>query len=156
MKLQLQKTRSDLALKPFNSTSAEIVSKLRAGQVIEVEISEKKRSLSKNALSHVWYSQLDKEAFTDHSAGYARLYCKLNFGIAIMREDEGFSERYASLIRKRFDYEEKIQLMDWIPITSLMTEDQMGRYLNTMQRTFAENGCILSTPKDSEYEKWCK
>ena len=156
MKLQLQKTRSDLALKPFNTTSAEIVSKLRAGQVIEVELSEKKRSLSKNALSHVWYSQLDKAAFQDHSAGYARLYCKLHFGIAIMMEDEDFRARYEKLIKSRFSYEEKIEIMDWLPVTSLMTNDQMGRYLNTIQRKFAESGNVLSTPKDSDYEKWCQ
>lgn len=116
----------------------------------------KQRSLTKNALSHVWYQQLDKTAFSDYAAGYARCYCKAHFGIQLAAEDDDFREKYNNLIRQRFSYEEKLELMDWLPVTRLLTDDQMGRYLHTMQQVFAEGGYILTTPKDSEYEQWSK
>lgn len=116
----------------------------------------KNRSLTKNALSHVWYAQLDKERFQDHEPGYARRYCKAHFGIPLLAEDEEFSEKYNRLIRKRYSYEEKLEMMEWFPVTSLMTEDQMSRYLHTMQHVFAPDGVILTTPKDSEYDQWLK
>ena len=129
---------------------------LKYGDVVSVTIHGEKRSLSKNALSHVWYAQLDKDRFSDYSAGYARKYCKAHFGIPILCEDEYFRNKYNNLIRKRFTYEEKLELMGWFPVTSLeeMTEDRMSRYLHTMQQVFAEDGVILTTPKDSEYAKW--
>lgn len=137
--------------KTYNALKAAGV---KHGDLLEITIHGEKRSLTKNALSHVWYQELDKTAFDTYAAGYARRYCKAHFGIPLMAEDEDFRDRYNSLIRKRFTYEEKLELMDWLPVTSLMNEDQMGRYLHTMQQVFAEGGYILTTPKDSEYEKW--
>lgn len=156
MKAQLQRTSYDLNLIPYNQATADYVNKHRPGQVFDVEFIEERRSLTKNALSHVWYQQLDRTAFSDHEPGYSRRYCKAHYGIPIMSEDEDFRARYNALIRERFTYEEKLELMDWLPVTSLMNEDQMGRYLHTMQQVFSEGGYILTTPKDSEYEKWCK
>ena len=157
LKLKLR-VSAQYQLMPETSTAYDKMreSGLKHGEVVSITIHGDKRSLTKNALSHVWYTQLDKERFSDYEPGYARKYCKLHFGIPLLCEDDYFRDRYNNLIRKRYTYEEKIELMGWFPVTSLdeMTEDRMSRYLHTMQHVFAEDSCILTTPKDSEYSKW--
>ena len=102
------------------------------------------RSLSQNALSHVWFNYCDK-MLTDQ-VGDNRRYCKLHFGVMIMRgEDEKFRALYDKAI-KPFDYETKLQIMDYWPVTSLMSREQMYRFLTAFQMHFASNrGLVLES-----------
>ena len=100
------------------------------------------RSLTANALSHVWFGYADK-MLTDQ-VGDNRRYCKLHFGVMIMRaEDEKFRALYDKAI-KPFDYETKLQIMDYWPVTSLMSREQMCRFLTSVQMHYAEHrGLVL-------------
>lgn len=109
--------------------------------------STKKRKISKNSLSHVWYDEISKQRL-DETATYYRHYCKLHFGVPIMRRDsEAFREVYDRLI-KPLDYEAKLNAMFMIQVTSLMDEKQMTEYLDQMQRHFADKGVVLSSSKE--------
>ena len=106
------------------------------------------RSLDQNALQHVWYSEIESQG-REMSAGEARRYCKLTIGVPIMRGGDTplcdkFRHGWDALIKPRLTYEEKLELMDWFAVTSLMNKDQMRRYLETMQRTFAGKGVSLT------------
>jgi len=109
----------------------------------EVERLSQKRSLPQNNKSHVWYNQVDKQLCLP--IGTTRCECKLYFGIPMLKaEDQDFAARYDGLIKDRFTKEEKLELMRWFPVTSLMTKSQKSRYLETIQAYYADGmGIIL-------------
>lgn len=99
------------------------------------------RSLSANSLSHIWYNIADK--MLSDQVGDNRRYCKLHFGVPILRgECEKFRSAYDKAI-KPFDYSIKLQLMDFWPVTSIMSREQMGRYLTAVQIHYASNHALV-------------
>ena len=107
------------------------------------------RNLDQNGLSHIWYLQIGD--FMGTNAADAKAYCKLQFAVPILRgESEEFRKRYDTLIKDRFSYEEKLELMHWTPATSLMSKGQFARYLNDVQSAFAEQGLVLQSINEPE------
>jgi len=97
----------------------------------------KPRSLDQNGLSHVWYEQISRELGEETPEG-VKCECKLRFGVPILRaEDEVFREMYDSAIKNTLTYEQKLKVMRFLPVTSLMDTDQLSRYLKDMQRGYA-------------------
>src|SRR5690606_14508197 len=92
-----------------------------AKRYVSVQITAgKSRTLDQNAIAHVWYSQVARELREDDESG-VKAYCKLHFGVPILRgESDEFREKYDRLI-KPMRYDEKLELMEWFPVTSLMT-----------------------------------
>lgn len=110
----------------------------------------KARSLDQNGISHVWYEQIARELREDTALG-VKCFCKLNYGIPILRaEDDGFREKYDSLVKGRFNYEEKLELMTWFPVTSLMSKDQLSQYLAAMQSGYADRVCLEFPPDERQ------
>lgn len=108
----------------------------------------KARSLDQNAISHCWYEQLARELREYDELGW-KCHCKLNYGVPILRaEDEQFREFYDSTIKDTLTYEQKIQAMKYLPVTSLMTKPQLSKYLETMQEAFVRQGVVLEFPKE--------
>ena len=92
----------------------------------------KKRSLDQNAISHAWYSQVANELREDTPLG-VKSFCKLHFGVPILRSElDGFREKYWSVV-KPMSYPDKLELMEWFPVTSLMTTPQLSQYLEKVQ-----------------------
>jgi len=116
---------------------------------------KKIRSLSSNALSHVWYPEIARER--GETPEQVRCECKLRFGVPILRaEDETFRLMYDQGIKNTFSYEDKRdKVMKILPVTSLMSSEQMNYYLRDLQMTMAQDeNIILMTPMESEYFKW--
>ena len=106
------------------------------------------RSLSQSALSHVWYEQIARELREDTPLG-VKCFCKLHYGVPIMRaESEEFRELY-DLVIKSLTYERKLAAMSAWPVTSLMSKDQLSQYLTAMQDGYAGR-VQLEFPKDEE------
>ena len=100
---------------------------------------KKDRSADQNALSHVWYAQLAAKLREYTAQGY-KGFCKLHFGIAILREDPEFTEMYDRIF-KPMDYETKLEIMSTpglFDVTSLMKTDQMSLYLEQIQQHYAD------------------
>lgn len=94
------------------------------------------RSLSQNALSHAWYQQVATELREDTPLG-VKSFCKLVFGVPILRaEDDEYRATYDATI-KRMTYEQKLEAMKCWPVTSLMTKAQLSAYLEAMQEHYA-------------------
>lgn len=109
-----------------------------------VKVSSSDRSLSQNALSHVWYGQIAQQDRSMNTA-QARRFCKLHFGVPIMRaQEESFRTAWDGMIKTRMSYPEKLMLMDWWPVTSLMDREQMGEYLTAVQEHYAQHGIVLT------------
>jgi hypothetical protein len=109
-----------------------------------------KRTTKQNRLQRQW--MLDIAAQLDGwTAEEARGYCKLHFGIPILRaEDEAFAAEYDAVIRP-LPYELKLKLM-MVPfdfgVTRLMSTKQQTAYLDAVHRHFSEQGVALTDPGD--------
>ena len=109
----------------------------------------KVRSLDQNAISHCWYEQLARELREDDALGW-KAYCKLHHGVPILRaEDEQFRDFYDRTIKVTLSYEQKLDAMKFVPVTSLMNKDQLSKYLKAMQDDFLARGVILEFPEEA-------
>jgi len=105
------------------------------------------RSIEQNRLQRKLMLELNEQG--DQTAEEYRGFCKLHFGIPILRaENELFCEKYDRLIRP-LDYEVKLEYMmvpfDF-PVTRIMTIKQTTKYLDAIYHYFAEQGFILTHP----------
>lgn len=108
----------------------------------------KDRTLQQNRLQRKWL--LEAEAQGDQTAEEYRGYCKLHFGVPILRnENEEFRIAYDRVIRP-LDYELKLLAMmvplDF-PVTRLMTTKQNTKYLDTVYKHFTSLGMRLTEPE---------
>lgn len=102
------------------------------------------RSMPQNALTHAWYGQIARELREDDESGW-KSFCKLHFGVPIMRaEDEEFRAFYDASI-KSLSYEQKLTAMKYVPVTSIMTKDQLSKYAGEMQKHFIGLGVLLES-----------
>ncbi len=106
----------------------------------------KKRSLDQNAIAHAWYAQVARELREDTELG-VKAFCKLNFGVPILRAaDEDFRGKYDRAVRP-MQYEDKLTLMEWFPVTSLMTTPQLSEYLEKVRNHYQRAGVLLEFPE---------
>lgn len=104
------------------------------------------RSLDQNAISHAWYEQLAVELREDDAIGW-KCYCKLHHGVPIMRaEDDDFRECYDRTL-KALAYEQKLSVMKFFPVTSLMSKQQLSKYLEAIQADFRSKDVLLEFPE---------
>lgn len=118
----------------------------RGPQFVQIDDAHDHRSLPQNALQHVWYSDIQRAGLMTKVE--ARRYCKLHFGVPLLRSGENeeamrFREFWDRALKHRLSYEEKLVAMDYVPVTSLMTREQMTDYLDSVQRHFAHQGVQL-------------
>lgn len=122
---------------------------------IETGIREK-RSSDQNRLQRLWINEAEQQG--DMTAEEYRAYCKLHFGVPLLRnENETFAELYDEKVRDRvppFSYEQKLEFMavPWdMHVTRLMTIKQHDKYLNMMHDHFTSLGMILTIPNDIDW-----
>lgn len=102
------------------------------------------RSLDYNAQVHVWFQQIADELREDTVLS-VKAECKLHFGVPILRaEDQDFRAFYDRALKHSFTHKEKLDLMKFVPVTSLMTQDQMKQFATAMQEHYAKRGVVLS------------
>lgn len=112
----------------------------------------KDRTIEQNRLQRLWLNEA-AEQLADETAEEKRAYCKLHFGVPILRaESEEFCAAYDRHIRP-LSYETKLAFMsvplDW-PVTRLMTTKQTHDYLEQMRAHFEWQGVRLSIPDELE------
>ena len=115
-----------------------------------------KRSNDQNRLQRLWVNEAEQQG--DMTAEQYRAYCKLHFGVPMLRnENDTFAELYDSKIRDRvppYSYEQKLEFMaiPWdMHVTRLMTIKQHDKYLNMMHDHFTSLGMILTIPNDIDW-----
>lgn len=107
----------------------------------------RKRSLSQNDISHVWYEQIALE-LREGTALDAKCYCKLHHGVPILRAtDSDYRATYDAVIRP-LTYENKLLAMKQWPVTSLMTKAQISEYLEAVKADYDRRGVILEFPME--------
>lgn len=105
------------------------------------------RSIEQNKLQRLWCNEAAEQG--DQTAEEYRGYCKLHFGVPILRmENEKFREVYDRVVRP-LSYEDKLQIMMVpldLPVTRLMTAKQKTQYLDAMYQHFTGLGFRLTEP----------
>lgn len=108
------------------------------------------RSDKSNRLQQLWHREAS-EQLGDETAEEKRGYCKLVFGVPILRaEDEAFREAYDSHVRP-LPYETKLAVMQEpidFPVTRRMTAKMHKRLLDRIYRHYRDLGVALTEPKD--------
>ncbi len=89
----------------------------------------------------------------DQTSEAYRAYCKLHFGVPILRNaHDVFAEKYDRLI-KPLPYNVKLEYMAepiGFPVTSLMTTKQKKQYLDAVQIHLTGLGVLLTNPEDRQ------
>lgn len=107
----------------------------------------KDRSLDQNAILHAWITQIANE-LREQTAAQIKAECKLVYGVPILRaEDEEFREFYDRAI-KWMTYEQKLDAMAFVPVTSIMTVKQLSQFLVGMQETYRKRDVVLEFPPE--------
>ena len=113
----------------------------------------KRRSVEQNKLQRKWMTE-SSEQLGDRTPEEIRAFCKLTLGVPILRaENEGFREKYDLIVRP-LSYEQKLSIMSEpldLPVTRIMTTKQKTAYLDTIFRTFSEQGIVLTLPPDKRF-----
>ena len=136
---------SESAQQPFNGDMRDLFKQHKFVKV-SAKIG-KARSLDQNAISHCWYEQLARELKEDDALGW-KSYCKLHHGVPILRaEDEQFREFYDRTLRVTLTYDQKLDAMKFLPVTSLMTKPQLSKYLEAVRDDFLKRGVMLEFPE---------
>ncbi len=140
---------------PHGNADAIQLAKFKPKQLIQCKAAtESKRSLAQNRLQRKWLFEA-AEQLQDQTAEEYRAYCKLHFGIPILRaESDKFMDVYDRLIRPH-SYEEKLELMSIpfdFPVTRMMTVKQKTEYLNKMYQFFRNQGVELTEPPEKVNE----
>ncbi len=108
----------------------------------------KKRSVAQNRLQRQWLNEIAEQR-PEKTAEEWRGYCKLHFGVGILKAGhEGFNDVYNRLIQP-MEYDAKIELMmipTYFNVTRLMTTKQTTEYFDLIARHFAEQGVVLTDP----------
>lgn len=108
----------------------------------EVQIPVKGRTLPQNNLWGLWYRVIAKE--TGSTFEEVRRGCKLEYGVPIMCEwDKGFRRIWAAKFADDTE-KQKLYIMKYLPVTSLMNKFAGIEYTETLQREFAVQSIILN------------
>ncbi len=100
---------------------------------LQVQITAGKlRSLPQNAMIYKLYS--DAARVTEGETPQTiRRECKLVLGVPILRsEDPKFRDKWDNNIKTALRYEQKLEIMDFWPVTSRMNTEQESRYIDLL------------------------
>lgn len=119
--------------------------------IVTIEERGKSRSLEQNRLQQLWHLEAAQQ-LRDEDAEDKRAYCKLHFGVPILRaESEAFRAEYDRVVRP-LDYATKLALMKTpfdFPCTRLMSIKQSSRFLDEVFRHYSSLGVKLTLPQES-------
>lgn len=119
-----------------------VLAVMSAVEGMRVEIKPKGRTPAQNAFSHAWYEEISHAFPEDDELGW-KCFCKLHFGVPILRaEDEEFRVAYDGAI-KGLSYEKKLLAMRVFPVTSRMNVRQLTKYADAVRDHFDARGLHL-------------
>ena len=131
----------------------DLISKFEVEHPVEVVIkrASKSRTLAQNKTQWQWFR--DAGAQGDQTAREYRAYCKLHYGVPILRRDSAsYRKKYDEIVRPLL-YEHKMALMvepfDF-PVTSAMNVAQHSEFLDRIREHFQELGFELTDPSEWE------
>jgi len=111
-----------------------------------------KRSIEQNRLMWMWMKEAS-EQLKEYTATEYQAYCKLHFGVPILRGEEAdFKEAYDDVL-KPLTYEQKLKAMSPpldFPVTRLMKTGQLTRFLDDVYAHFKNLNVWLTEPDNED------
>lgn len=108
---------------------------------IRLVIRERQRSISQNDQAHVWYGEVSAALREDSPLG-VKCESKLACGVPLLcATDPDFREMWEGF--SVLTYEQKLGLMKWLPVSSLMPVDVASEYLKELRVYWANRGVKL-------------
>ena len=109
------------------------------------------RTAAQNRLIHRWFQDVANQLGDETALGVKR-YCKLHFGVPILRaEDDAFRAFYDTIMKQR-TYEEKTAAIEFVEVTSRMGVKQLTQMMEAMQAHYLPQGIRLTDPEALRYE----
>jgi hypothetical protein len=110
------------------------------------------RSVNQNHLQWLWAAQASEQR-QDISFTSVQSEWKLLYGVPILcAGDEEFAAMW-QIAEAKLSHEEKLKLMQYIPVTSIMSMKQLAQYLDEVYRANVEVGIELTDPEDLKWGK---
>lgn len=121
---------------------------------VHIKISDKKINRSKaiNNLSHRWYSDVAKQG-KEYTPGEVKAIAKFRWGVPIMRQHDKFNEHWLRLEKVCLSYEEKIDAMEFLPVTSLFTNAEMSQYMSDFKRVMGQKYQLTDPRTEGIHDK---
>lgn len=123
------------------------LSTLLAGLKLPITVSwvqGRDRSADQNALMWKWATEAGDQI--GETADEVQRRWKLNHGVPILCEDSDEFRRFCRLALGRLFYEERLEAMRYVPVTSDMKVRQMVRFMDTVWRECGEQKIVLTNP----------
>ena len=114
-------------------------------KIMQVTIKEykKNRTLAQNRLMHDWFNQRANQLFTDPI--YEKSIFKLQIAAPILiAESEDFA-RVFNLVIENKTYLDQLEIIKYLPVTSLMNTKQLTKALETYERQSHGLGVTFKT-----------
>lgn len=100
--------------------------------LVTITDAQEKRSHAINRLAHMWYADCAEQG-REYTPEQIKCLAKLKWGVPIMRKHKKFNTTWMKLVHAFPDYEEKVAFMEYLPVTSLMTNPEMSEFMNHFQ-----------------------
>lgn len=162
-------TKSGGMLYGVDQYSRDYIKKQPSGAMLKLKVSKPKetRRALLNRYSHAIY----REAASQKQEGFEsdeKAECKLRHGIPILIRDPEEGEVYTDFYKRMIGgkpYHVRLACMvdgnpymdddgnfiAYTPVTSLMTDEQMSKYLERILKDYARQGYSILTPKEREF-----
>jgi hypothetical protein len=114
-----------------------LAEKFFADKHIQVRIKALTRTQIQNNYQFVIYDELAKQR-KDETAKYYRNYCKYHLGLDIRKANDLEFAEFIDLILPVFDYEKKIDFMEYVDVTKKFSAMEMARYIDAILQHFPD------------------
>ena len=145
-------TKHNNTLVPGDRATELWLDKHKQGEPIHLKaVSDKEtRSMAQNRLLWMWNGQIGDELGL--GAQEAHCYCKLTYGVPILcAASDKFAEMWAR-VSKATSHEDQLRLIEAVDVTSAFNVKQAKEYLDTVFRSMAQKGIMLTDPNARFYE----
>lgn len=134
-------------LVPGDAETREWLGSMSPHSRVKLQVAAPPRSNDQNALYHAMLAALaDQLGWTKEEL---EAHCKLTHGVPILiTEDAAFAKRWEE-VGQPLDGELQLKLMEWLPVTRLMTKKQMTLYIDMIIMEFTRQGYYIPMPGDT-------
>ena len=108
------------------------------------------RSVEQNRLQWLWAAEAADQR-GDMSPPEVQAEWKLSFGVPILVTENPVFAKVWAIAANKLTHEEQLEIMLCMQVTSMMTVDQLRRYLDQVQRYCIEHGIKLTDPEEAHY-----
>lgn len=124
----------------------EITEIFKDKKYLSVKLYAGKRTIDQNSLTYVFYKAVSDQK-GDMTELEVRRHCKFFYGLPILKRNSGYAAFLERLGTLSMSHEEKLESMDYLDVTSIMSVTELREYLDTMVLEWAKQGILLEAKK---------